>query len=266
MKRPAMPHANLQAGKGNVWVLTNLEEVVYLYKPSREGEFLHELLSGFRGVLVSDFFSAYDSIPCEQQKCLIHLIRDLNHDLLTHPYDEEYKELVRAFGQVLRSVVSTIDRFGLKQWHLSKHRTEVDNFFKAVATRRYKSEVAEGYQSRIAKNENKLFTFLNHDGVPWNNNNAEHAIKHFAQYRVITDGKMTASGLSDYLVLLSIYQTCKYKGVSLLKFLLSQERDIDAYCKVGRRMRPPSRLELYPKGYPRMYPRKEKGRRPPAES
>jgi hypothetical protein len=38
-------------GKGYVWVLTNLEEVFFLYRPTREGDFLHELLRGFRGVL-----------------------------------------------------------------------------------------------------------------------------------------------------------------------------------------------------------------------
>ncbi len=31
--------------------------------------------------------------------------------------------------------------------------------------------------------ENKLFTFLDYGGGPWNNNNAEHAIKHFAIFR-----------------------------------------------------------------------------------
>ena len=70
---------------------------------------------------------------------------------------------------------------------------------------------------------------------------------------------MTASGLTDYLVLLTIYQTCKYKGVSFLKFLLSQERDIDVFC--GRRLQksPKLRLEVYPKGFPQMY--KKEGRR-----
>ena len=259
-------HANLQKGKGYVWVLTNLEEVVYLYKPSREGEFLHELLRDFKGVLISDFFSAYDSIPCEQQKCLIHLMRDLNHDLLAHPYDEEFKSLVKEFGQLLRSIVSTIDRFGLKHRHLNKHRVDVDRFLKTTAGRSYGSEVAEGYQKRLIKNEDKLFTFLRHDGVPWNNNNAEHAIKHFAKYRVITDGKMTATGLSDYLVLLSIYQTCKYKGASFQEFLLSQERDIDDFCEAGRRRCPTPRLEVYPKGFPRMYPRNGKGGQSEKES
>ena len=38
-------------------------------------------------------------------------------------------------------------------------------------------------------------------------------------------------GLSDYLVLLSVYQTCKYRGVSFLKFLLSQEEDVEAFCR-----------------------------------
>jgi hypothetical protein len=33
---------------------------------------------------------------------------------------------------------------------------------------------------------------------------------------------MREQGLSDYLVLLRVYQTCKYRGVSFLKFLLSQ--------------------------------------------
>ncbi|MCH7728285.1 MAG: transposase, partial [Planctomycetes bacterium] len=49
-------------GKGYVWAFTNLEEVVFIYKPSREGGFLKDMLSDFHGVLVSDFYSAYDSL------------------------------------------------------------------------------------------------------------------------------------------------------------------------------------------------------------
>jgi Transposase IS66 family len=59
-----------------------MEEVAYLYTETREGDFLQELLLDFKGVLVSDFYAAYDAINCAQQKCLIHLMRDLNNDLL----------------------------------------------------------------------------------------------------------------------------------------------------------------------------------------
>jgi hypothetical protein len=38
-----------QAGKGYVWVFTNLEEVFFLYRDSREGGFLAELLKDSRG-------------------------------------------------------------------------------------------------------------------------------------------------------------------------------------------------------------------------
>lgn len=117
-------------------------------------------------------------------------------------------------------ILATIDQYGLKQRHLNKHRRDVDRFYRAVSKRIYRSEVAEGYQKRLTTYQDKLFTFLYHDGVPWNNNNAEYAAKRFAYYREVADGHFSEAGLSEYLVLLSLYVTCKYKGVSFLKFLL----------------------------------------------
>jgi predicted RecB family nuclease len=108
----------LRTGKGYVWVFTNLEEVVYLYRPTREGDFLRDLLKDFKGVLVSDFYAAYDSLDCPQQKCLIHLMRDLNQELVSNPFDDDIKAITRAFGALLRAAVATIDEHGLKRRHL----------------------------------------------------------------------------------------------------------------------------------------------------
>ena len=55
----------------------------------------------------------------------------------------------------------------------------------------------------------KLFTFLDHNEVPWNNNNAEHAIKAFVRLRRGLGGKSSAKSIRDYLVLLSISETGK---------------------------------------------------------
>jgi hypothetical protein len=254
-------HVNFQKGKGYVWVLANMEEVIYLYKPSREGEFLHELLTGFTGVLITDFFSAYDSLPCKQQKCLIHLIRDMNHDLLTNAFDDEFKSLVSEFGQLLRTIVATIDKFGLKKRHLNKHEEDVERFFRTLGNRQFHSDLAQAYQQRLTKNQEKLFTFLRHDSVPWNNNNAEHAIKHYAHYREVTDGQMTEAGLTDYLVLLSIYETCKYKGVSFFKFLLSGEKDMDKFIEAGGKRKRKTGLEIYPEGFSSNLRKKGAGRK-----
>jgi len=72
------------------------------------------VLKDFNGVLVSDFYAAYDSLNCAQQKCLIHLIRDLNEDLYKEPFNEEFKELVGDVAALVRPMIETVDKFGLK--------------------------------------------------------------------------------------------------------------------------------------------------------
>jgi len=109
--------------------------------------------------------------------------------------------------------------------------------------------VTEDYRKRLVKYQDKLFTFLNHDGVPWNNNNAEHAVKHFAYYREVADYQISESGLNPYLILLSLYVTCKYKEVDFLKFLISQEKDIDKFCENPNKERTLPKIELCPKGF-----------------
>jgi hypothetical protein len=87
----------------------------------------------------------------------------------------------------------------------------------------FSSETALNYQKRFKKSGKKLFTFLDHDGVPWNNNNAECAIKAFARHRRFANGRFTEQSISDYLVILSVFQTCEYNNINMLKFLLSKE-------------------------------------------
>ena len=110
-------------GSGHyVWVFANLTTVAYVYSESREAAILEDVLDGFNGVLVSDFYAAYDSVPCAQQKCLIHLMRDINEDLHRNPFDDELKEIAGRFGALLREIVETIDTYGLKARNLGKHR------------------------------------------------------------------------------------------------------------------------------------------------
>jgi predicted RecB family nuclease len=214
---------------GYVWAFTNMEEVVYVYTPTREGTILEEMLEGFTGVLVSDFYSAYDSPKCKQQKCLIHMMRDINDDIFHNPFDEELKQLAQRFVGVLKPIIDTIDRFGLKQYHLNKHKADVARYFRYLSEQTFGSEAARKYQKRLQKYRDKLFVFLDHDGIPWNNNNAENAIKRFASRRKIIGASFTEKGLRDYLVFLSIYQTCRLKNVSFLRFLRSGLFDIDAF-------------------------------------
>ena len=166
-------------------------------------------------------------------------MRDLNAEILRNPYDEELKVMISGFAQLLQEIVETVDRFGLKRHFLHKHHRSVDRFFRLITLADPQTEVAKKCKQRFEKNRDKLFTFLDYDGVPWNNNNAEHAIKAFAALRDFIEGSSNEKGIEDYLILLSVCQSCKYSGVDFLDFLRSGEKDIDAFAesRLGRRRR-----------------------------
>ena len=222
---------NLRKTTGYVWVLATHDKVYYLYKESREGSFLKDLLAKFSGVLVADFFTAYDSLECLHQKCLVHLMRDINEDLRRHPFDEELRYIAREFGVVLTNAVSTIDRWGLKAHHLHKHVRASDRMLRQIQRKSFKSEHALKYQKRCEKYAGALFTFLRHDNVPWNNNNAEHAVHYFAKVRRFTDGTFTSSSIEELLTLVTVLQTCEYCGIKPLRFLLSGETSLAAITR-----------------------------------
>jgi hypothetical protein len=227
--------ANIKGHLAYVWVLTNMKEVIYILAENREGEFIQTLLKDFKGVVVSDFYAAYEAIDCPQQKCLIHLMRDLNDEILNNPFDKEMKSIAVGFADLLKPIVGTIDRHGLKKLHLRKHLIEVDRFFKFLDASDFKSDAALKCKQRFDKNRDTLFTFLRYNGVPWNNNNAEHAIKAFARLRDVISGTSSKKGVDEYLTLLSVAETCEYQGLDFLTFLASGEADIESFARVRRK-------------------------------
>jgi len=115
-----------------VWIFANLTSVAYVYSASREASILDDVLAGFKGVLVSNFYGGYDAVPCEQQKCLIPLMRDINEDVLKHPFNEELVFIAKRFAALLREIVETIDKYGLKKRHLGKHKRPAERFLDDV--------------------------------------------------------------------------------------------------------------------------------------
>jgi predicted RecB family nuclease len=209
----------LSRESGYVWVFATTHTVFYHYASTREVGFLQQLLKGYQGIIVSDFYPGYETLNVRGQKCLIHLIRDLNDDLFKNQFDQEYNKLVPAFNQLLRKIIETIDKHGLKQIHLNKHIKDADIFYREFVERNYKSETANKYTKRFKKHWQQLWTFLNYDNVPWNNNNAEAAVKAFAQHRRGVKGQMHVRGITEYLQMLTVAQTCRYRNISFLCFL-----------------------------------------------
>ncbi len=205
--------------KGYVWVFSNMNSVFYLFREDRKADFLKDFLNNFKGVILSDFYKGYDGLPQAQQKCIVHLLRDLNSDFFYNQFDSELKQIVIEFGKLLKEIVATIDKYGLKKYYLKKHQKTVDIFYNTIMKNNFSSDLAVKYQNRFLKNREKLFTFLNFDNVPWHNNNAEYAIKSFAKHREKGNRIFTEKSIISYMILSSIEQTCRYRGYRFMDYL-----------------------------------------------
>jgi hypothetical protein len=192
------------------------------------------MFSTFKGAVVTDFYGGYDALPCRQQKCLVHLIRDLNDDLWKNPFDDEFESFVVAVRDLLVPILEDVQRFGLKSRHLGKHRSRVDRFYREkIVGQASVHDTIMRYRKRFERYKKSLFAFIENDGIPWHNNAAERALRHLAVQRKIS-GAFSEQGASDYLRLLAIAQTCRFQRKSFLGFLLSKLTNVDEYRERGR--------------------------------
>jgi hypothetical protein len=112
--------------------------------------------------------------------------------------------------------------------HFSVKRHAARNYVALFAAMCILPHITQTFQNRFIKYREKLFVFLDIDGIPWNNNAAERAIRHLAVQRKIS-GSFGQESTPQYLRLLGITQTCRFQNKSLLQFLLSGEKDIDKF-------------------------------------
>jgi len=221
---------NIKGTNWYVWVFTDERHVIFKLTETRESTIVRDVLSKYRGILISDFYPGYDSIKCKQQKCWVHLIRDLNEDLQAHPMDTEFEAFILEVRNLFVPIMETVQNYGLKRRHLQKFSQQVEAFYKRVIIdKKYKSDLVMIYQKRFIRYQDSLFTFLTEDGIPWHNNTAERAIRPFAIQRDISKSPLYDATTHAYLALLSIRQTCRFQGKSFFKFLFSGETDLEKF-------------------------------------
>ncbi len=209
-----------------VWVFTNESQIYFRLTKTRENKIVKQILKNYNGVLISDFYPGYDALKCRQQKCWVHLLRDINDDLWKHPFDSEFESFVNELKKIMTAIFTTIERYGLKKRYLKKHIKQVEKFYEShIFDIYYQSDIVLNYQKRLIKNHGKLFVFLEYNNIPWNNNMAERGLRQIAVQRKIST--FFAEGINDYLLLLGIMQTCRFKKQSFLKFLISGKKTFE---------------------------------------
>jgi hypothetical protein len=95
----------------------------------------------------------------------------MNDDLRRDPYNDEMRFIAEPFGQLLKEIVITIDKYGLRRRYLSKFVKPAEKLCAAIVGGQFTSPTATKYQQRFENTEIRYSHFLRYDALPWNNNN-----------------------------------------------------------------------------------------------
>jgi transposase len=211
--------------KRYLWAFVALRYVVYTVAATRGSEVLVRFLGAvFRGVLCSDRFTAYLKYHSgKAQFCWAHLKRNLLGilDLSKNSTVERFcrdalaahARLFRLWhkfrgGQIdrrqllLRSLPIQKKIYTLADQHVNSSHREVRNLARA-----------------LWEHNERLFIFLEHEGVEPTNNSAERALRTGVQWRKICFGNRSAAGELATARLLTVAETCDLQKLNILAYL-----------------------------------------------
>lgn len=212
-----------RVGGDNWWLWAFVTKRLTLYRaaPSRGSKIIFEELGEqYHGIVIADFFSAYNKLDCEQQKCLVHLLRELR-DVAKKNESAEFaafrKQLKRIIGDAMRLIARndlTADTYESRMMRILDRSC-------ALGNADYKDADCRRLAKRLRKHENSLFTFLFHPGqVEPDNNRAERAIRPAVVIRKMSGGSRSAQGANATAGLMSLARTCALNGRNFVSYLL----------------------------------------------
>jgi transposase len=216
---------------GYVWTFSTPTARLFV-RGSRAGRVVDAALGpAFAGVLVSDFYAAYDHVPTAKQRCWVHLLRDVHVLRQQHPDDaalaawasklHRLDERGRAGATGPTLGTRTAQR---RQWAL---RTELQAALYELATlpTTEPPPVYRTLAGRLRRYEGELFTFVTEPGVPPDNNAAERSLRPLVTQRKISGGTRSPQGTATLMVASTLFGTWQAQGrdpLQACRDLLSQ--------------------------------------------
>ena len=172
----------------------------------------------FTGIVVSDGYKGYDPLPCEKQRCWVHLLRH-GHRLRTK-YPEETE--AHAWVDELKQLYQDATTLGATPGYAARaesrrqaHRLAYQARVLALATphRQAALKAWANLATYLTDYVNELFVFLQHPAVPSHNNASEQAVRGPVIARKICGGTRSAQGSQTKMVLFSLLDTCVIRGL-----------------------------------------------------
>lgn len=219
-----------------LWVFGSFDSAIYTVDKSRGKDVVRRILGEiFMGVLVVDGWNAYMSLVCEQQSCMAHLLRKIRKLNAAFPelssvykFYIKFRKILRD-GERLQAQRDKLDELVFKR-QLDKLHQRLDDLLKWPAA----NDILKDIITKVKRQRSRTLTYVEHPGVPCHNNYGEYLIRIGVLKRKISSGSKSKEGAEAYAILLSVYTTCKLRGVSFSDFL---KHSLKQYIRTGRPMR-----------------------------
>ena len=200
---------------GYIWSFSTPDVRSSLRDQSRASKVVTDMLGDeFTGVLVSDFYGAYNAYEGVKQRCWVHLLRDLKGLREKHPNNESVakwvgriKLIYEQAKEVAAGSYTQRQRCRLRQW------LEARLLRLATPYRDAKNAPQRVLAKRIDTFLGELFSFVDHEGVPSDNNAAERAIRPAVIARKVSGGTRSPRGTQTRMTLQSLFGTWNLKGL-----------------------------------------------------
>jgi transposase len=203
---------------GYVWTFSTPTARAFV-RGTRAGSMVDAALGpAFAGVLVSDFYAAYDHVPTAKQRCWAHLLRDVHALRQQHPADAALAawatRLHELFERGRAGATGPTAGARAAQRRQQALRAELQAALVELATLPA-TEPPPVYQTlakRLQRYEGELFTFVTEPGVPPDNNAAERSLRHLVTQRKISGGTRSPEGSDTLMVTNTLFGTWLVQG------------------------------------------------------
>lgn len=205
---------------GYIWTLSTERSCLFHRDASRAGVVIDHLLSeAFGGILVADFYAAYDHLPGRKQRCWAHLWRDIDALETEYPADHELAAWVagvRAIYDLARGARPAAEQgTSPTATHAREERARgYEQQLAALCPETMPGDRPEAtLAKRIRRYLQELFTFVAVPGVPHTNNAAERSLRGLVIARKVSGGTRSAEGSTCRMRLASIAATARLRGL-----------------------------------------------------
>lgn len=204
-----------------LWIFANERSAFYWPDKQRGSPVVEKILGTiFSGVLVTDAWCAYHKIMCSKQTCMAHLMRKIRK--FRDAYPQYYTILL--FYRKLRRIVADGERLKLARKEIGEQAFArrlklLTERLSTLLAWKNPNKVLEEVIAKVARQQDYILTFVEHEGVPSHNNYGEYIIKKGILKRKVSGGSMSEDGAMAYAVLQSIAQTCHLRHLSFIEYL-----------------------------------------------